>query len=236
VERNLLSQFKGEAKVPATDARAEPSLALSLRAGSQEEPLPLPQNRLRFWYAPTRQSPTSLLSRPGGSSVPSQTYAPPGSSPAGAGLAPPPQLRSNSVHLPPPEPRCGACSVHYGRLAADLLKRVSGDLDRRVGLLRQELSAEVRNEVLRLHAAAAAGLPAQQPQPYGGGAWCWCPACGTRPGTVGLKPYEHLCLCAQCSADSRLCPVCSFTTTTWTGAVVEAASRGVHFAEGSGGL
>lgn len=64
-----------------------------------------------------------------------------------------------------PEPRCAACSLHYGRLAADLLKRVSEDLDRRVGLLRQERSAEVRNEVLRLHAAAAAAAATEQGSP-----------------------------------------------------------------------
>ncbi|CAD6212995.1 unnamed protein product [Miscanthus lutarioriparius] len=238
-----------------TDDRPEPSLALSLRVGSEEEPQPQPQNRLR--HAPTRQSP-SLLSRPAGSSVPPQTYYAPASSPAGAGLAPQLQLGSNSLPLPlplgatPPSARAALRRVQpplrsFGGGLAEKGERgprshsqggVAAPGAERRGEKRGPAAPCRRRGGSRagvpLPAAAfsAAGLP--QPQQPCGGAWRWCPACGARAGTVVLKPYEHICLCAQCSDASRLCLHC-YCSFTWTGAV-EAASRGRGRGCGRGGL
>ena len=123
-ERNLLSRFKGDAKPQSTSARPAPSLALSLRVGSEEEETQ--KNRPMS----ARSYPSQGRGSSGQGRVPQQPV-------------PPPSAPSPS----PPAAALDMCSFYYGQLRAataevDKLRAMNWDLSRQMLSLREELMLE----------------------------------------------------------------------------------------------
>lgn len=207
-ERNLLSRFKGDAKPQSKSARPAPSLALSLRVGSEEETQNRPVSATIHGH--DHPSHSSLGRGSSGKGRVPQQPVPPAAAPSPSPplwplSAPrratsiggaPPRMRAPPVgvglHLaagatPTGQQRCDMCSFYYGHLevaTAEVgrLRSMNWNLHRQAMSFREELKCE-RRKVRQLQQVAAAGDAAAP------SASIACPRCAVaRAGPVEAAP------------------------------------------------